>query len=354
MELFSLIGDVWIIDKNSGVCLIHKNYDKTQKIDSNLFSGLLTAIINFSAEVTGGDYVKAVTMGSKKFFYSISDYFIIAVSMDLGFNEVDAKIFLGNILTSFVKLGFADKALSNQDVLILKPFELAIDNIVQDTAKGLSITSDATFASEQYQAIQEIDSPEVKLKKAKIEESIENAEWALSIGYYKEAISHFNEAINLFKAIEEFDMAKWCEEMIELTKMMELQTEVEAYSQSEEEATQINHVDIPDTGEASSVTTKKAELLKMIEKSTKKTAPKDITKKEIKPKPKKYAQRRPFLVKKLGKQKLPFLDLKVLRLCDGTNNIENICKKSDLPLIKVNEILKKYQKKKLLRIKRVI
>ncbi|MFX0142420.1 MAG: hypothetical protein ACFFDN_52755 [Candidatus Hodarchaeota archaeon] len=354
MELLSLIGDVWIIDKASGICLIHKNYDRSQKIDSNLFSGLLTAIINFSAEVTGGDYVKAVTMGSKKFFYNISDYFIIAVSMDLGFNEVDAKIFLGNILTSFVKFGFADKALNNQDVLVLKPFELAIDKIVQNTAKGLAVTpSDVNLS--QYQAVQEIDSPEIKLKKAKIEDAIENAEWSLSMGYYKDAKIYFNIAVSLFKELAEFDMAKWCEEMIELTKMMELQTEVEAYSQREEETTQTISVETNDITKESPIYTNQVEVTKKIDKPTIKPASKESVKTPIKPKSKKYAQRRPILIKEIGeKQKLPFKDLKVLRFCDGSNSIEEICKKSKVPFIKVNEILKKYQKKKFIGIKRVI
>ena len=93
-----------------------------------------------------------------------------------------------------------------------------------------------------------------------------------------------------------------------------------------------------------------AEIAKELDKPIIKPVSIDTSKKPIKPKSKRYAQRRPFLVKKLGKkQKLPFIDLKVLRFCDGTNAVEDICKKSELPLMKVNEVLRKYQKKKLLR-----
>ncbi|MFX1450712.1 MAG: hypothetical protein ACFFCM_07720 [Promethearchaeota archaeon] len=349
-----MIGDVWIIDKHSGVCLIHKNYDKSQNVDANLFSGLLTAIINFSAEVTGGDYVKSVTMGSKKFFYSISDYFIIAVSMDLGFNEVDAKIFLGNILTTFVKLGFLDKALRTEDVLVLKPFELEIDKIVHDTARGLAVGPGKTHDLAELTAVKEIDAPETKLKKAKIEDAIENAEWSLSMGYYKDALVYFETAVNLFRELEEFDMAKWCEEMIELTKMMELQEEIETISETEKEIDQPIPGETPETSKMDPILAKKAELLKDIGQFRSESTSEKTVKKIVKPTSKRYAERRPSLVKKLGSQKLPLEDLKVLRLCNGTNNIQEITNKSNLALVKVNEIIRKYQKKKMITIKRVI
>ncbi|MFX0142419.1 MAG: hypothetical protein ACFFDN_52750 [Candidatus Hodarchaeota archaeon] len=310
-----MIGDVWIIDKHTGICLIHKNYDKLQTIDSNLFSGLLTAIINFSAEVTGGDYVKAVTMGSKKFFYSISDHFILAVSMDLGYDEIDAKIFLGNILTSFVKLGYADKALeADKDLFIFKPFEISIDKIVQKTKRSLTVSpSDAEDLTDQYQAVQEIDSPEVKLKKAKIEESIENAEHSLSMGFYKDALVHFQTATNLFNELEEFDMASWCKEMVDRIKNVELQEEIEAFSKLEKE-------------EVQKIPVKTHEII----------------------------EETPFLIKKLGTKKLPFIDMDVLSLCNGTNTAQVISKKTNIPLIKVKEILQKYQKKNLIEFKRAV
>ncbi len=314
MGLLFLIGDVWIIDKRSGLCLIHKNYDKLQRIDSNLFSGLLTAIINFSAEVTGGDYVKAVAMGSKKFFYSISDHFIIAVSMDPSYDEVDAKIFLGNILTAFIKLGYADKALKDaeKDLKQLKPFEITINKIVKNTKRSLAVIPNvAENLSDQYPAAQEIDSQDVKLKKTKIEEVIEKAEHSLSKGFYKDALAHFKTAITLFNELEEFDMANWCNEMIEQIKMVELEEEIEAFSKIEKKEMQ----SIPD---------EKHEI-------TKKT---------------------PILIKKLGKKKMPFIDNEILSLCNGTRTVEQICKLTNKSLTKVKEILQKYQKNKFIEYKK--
>ncbi|MFX1450713.1 MAG: hypothetical protein ACFFCM_07725 [Promethearchaeota archaeon] len=309
-----MIEDIWIVDKYSGLCIIHKKYGKSQNIDSNLFSGLLTAIVNFSAEITGGDYIKAVTMGSKKFFYSISDYFILAVSMDLSFDEVDAKIFLGNILTAFVKLGYADKAInqSDYDPSVFKPFEISIDKIVKNTKRSLAISANDTESlTDQYPEIQEIESPEIKLKKAKIEEAIEHAEHSLSKGFYKDALIHFQTAKNLFNELEEFDMAKWCKEMIERIKMVELEEEIEAFSKLEREKAQ----KFPDE----------------TEKITKET---------------------PILVKKLGKKKMSFIDMEILSLCNGNRTIEEISNKTNIPLIKVKEIIQKYQKRNFIEIKR--
>ena len=147
-----MISNVWIIGKKTGLCLIHNNYGKLKKVDANLFSGLLAAIINFSEEVTGGDFIKSVAMGSNKFFYRVSSNFIIAISMEERYNELDAKPILDHILNSFITMGYADLALSTQNTLLLEPLEKQIDEIIQDATNILTIRRDyGDLLTEQYQ-----------------------------------------------------------------------------------------------------------------------------------------------------------------------------------------------------------
>ncbi len=194
---------MWIIEKKTGSCLIHRNYGKLEKIDSNLFSGLLTAIINFSQEITGGDFIKSVAMGRNKFFYNLSENFIVAISMDEKYTAEDAKSILEIILDSFISEGYAEKALESSEVWQLHPFEEAIDKIVQTFENSIILIRDDTGIVEEMQKkAEEVVNPLLAKKKEEIEKAIENAEWALSGGNYKEAVKCFKTAADGFTGIQ--------------------------------------------------------------------------------------------------------------------------------------------------------
>jgi len=353
-----LIGNVWIIDKKSGSCLIHRNYGKLAKIDSNLFSGLLTAIINFSLEITGGDFVRSVAMGVNKFYYHLSEDFIIAISMDANFTEDDAKPILQIILDSFISQGYAQKALTTNDVIVLQPFEEEIDQMVRTIEASIVISEDSQGNVEERKKQPITIDPETNLKKKEIEKAIENAEWALSGTNYKEAIKFFKIAAESFEFLLEMEMADWCYEMINLTKMLWLKaigdgTKYISAPQDEliEPSTtkETNNNEIISSHKQIS---KNFEYIDEINKhSNTKTTPSIIGSSKTE----ELCKKIPYIIKKHGKNvKVKPPESLVIILCDGKNTIEDIAKKTKLTQLKVNEILRKFQKKNIIKIKRVI
>lgn len=68
-----------------------------------------------------------------------------------------------------------------------------------------------------------------------------------------------------------------------------------------------------------------------------------------------YTVRFPILkIKLTDKVKFPLNDMQVLQYCDGNYSIEEIVKKTKFPQLKVDMILRDYQKKNLVEIKRVV
>ncbi|NVM01488.1 MAG: zinc ribbon domain-containing protein [Candidatus Helarchaeota archaeon] len=66
------------------------------------------------------------------------------------------------------------------------------------------------------------------------------------------------------------------------------------------------------------------------------------------------AERIPVLTVSIDKKKFPMDEASILHNIDGEKTITEICQKTKIPRLKVNEILKKYQKKGWVRLKRVI
>ena len=63
----------------------------------------------------------------------------------------------------------------------------------------------------------------------------------------------------------------------------------------------------------------------------------------------------PFLMKKLtGKEKFPLEDAQILQFCDGTNSIEDICAKTGYARLKVDQVIREYQKRKWIELKRIV
>lgn len=69
----------------------------------------------------------------------------------------------------------------------------------------------------------------------------------------------------------------------------------------------------------------------------------------------KISKKVPSLVKKLtGKEKFSLESASILQFCDGKRSVEEICKETNIPKIKVNQILAELQKKRWIKFKRVL
>jgi len=68
----------------------------------------------------------------------------------------------------------------------------------------------------------------------------------------------------------------------------------------------------------------------------------------------KTTYRVPIKIEGLENKKFSMIEAKVIHLIDGKNTIEDICEKTKLPRLKVDEIIKKYQKKGWIKLKRMI
>ena len=66
------------------------------------------------------------------------------------------------------------------------------------------------------------------------------------------------------------------------------------------------------------------------------------------------AQRIPTIPDKFRKKKYTMEEATVIHNIDGVRTIAEICKITEIPLLKVNEIIKKYEKKKYIKLKRII
>lgn len=68
-----------------------------------------------------------------------------------------------------------------------------------------------------------------------------------------------------------------------------------------------------------------------------------------------YTIRLPILkIKLTEKEKFPLKDMQILQLCDGKHTIEDICKKTNSPQLKVDLTIREYQKKKLIELRRIV
>lgn len=68
----------------------------------------------------------------------------------------------------------------------------------------------------------------------------------------------------------------------------------------------------------------------------------------------KKVQRVPKLIRDLtSKDKFPIEEIQVLQACDGYRNFKEISEKTDIPQLRVEELVKKYTKKGLLKLKRI-
>jgi hypothetical protein len=96
-----VVEELWIIDRN-GICFFHRwldNKTELEKIHDNvqvedqLFSGLLSAILNFTSEVTS-DKIEKIEMQEGKFLFFTKKnlIFIIKTKLNVSDDKIKQKI----------------------------------------------------------------------------------------------------------------------------------------------------------------------------------------------------------------------------------------------------------------------
>lgn len=237
-----MINNVWIINKTTGVLLFQKTYSKQKrKLDHDLFSGFITAILNFSEEITDVDEsIRSISMGSIKFFHLSTETVIFVVSTDKRVNEIIIEPFMERIIGEFRIQGFDANVTSGvQEIRIFEPFAMYLDSIVFEAEQVLEtlVTEEETYISEKkssqrqrspiLKAVQAAPQPrtaeeasELQVLRDNVMEAIENAEHALTNGDIQGAIIYYGVAGGIFKRLGDAQNADLCDKMITQAKQV--------------------------------------------------------------------------------------------------------------------------------------
>jgi len=233
-----LINNIWIINKTTSVCLLQKSYEnQTKQLDNDLFSGFMTAIFNFSKEISDfGESVHSISMGRTKFFYQSTENIIVVVSTDRRINEILIEPVMERIITEFQKKGYEALVTKRvQEIGLFEDFKAPLDNIVHDAEKTLGslITEEDAYIIEQkispqqrspiLKAVQasartETEKAELQALEENVIEAIENAEQAISEGDIQGSIIYYGVAAGLFQRLGENEKAELCNNMIRQAK----------------------------------------------------------------------------------------------------------------------------------------
>ena len=236
-----MISNIWIINKKNSLCVLQRSYGKVNKIDKDLFSGFLTALFNFSKEISG-EVIRSVTMGSLKFFYQTTESMIVAISTDDKLDEIDIAPVMETVISDFIKQGYGEKLILNiQNNDFFKPFEKDLDVIISDfeeifpiVSKGrpkkkskLKISEKLTDKIEtpllktmKFERSREITFQDEDVIKDRIIEALENAEYAINNSEFQEATIYYGVAAGLFKELGDFEEEKVCKKFANKSKEM--------------------------------------------------------------------------------------------------------------------------------------
>ena len=240
MNAYNPIYNIWLINKKNSLCILQKSYSFKTNIDNDLFSGFITAIFNFSEELSG-ESVKSITMGSIKLFYKTTSDIILALAADYNLFESDITPVLDNILNYFKIEGytkFLDDELHNSDVF--RPFLARIDDFINKSADFLNEKiSQNKFLEKKIERLKEeraqtnfsplieaikieqnknLSKQEIETYKENIIQAIENAEYALHNGNYQDAIIYWGVAAGIFEEIGDKAKAIMCKENVKNLK----------------------------------------------------------------------------------------------------------------------------------------
>ena len=126
-----MIHTLYLIHQLSGVCVIYKKYG-TISFNEDLIAGFLTALKDFSQEVTGGQgTIKVLDMVVYNIHLVFQSGILIAAASD----KRDDRNIVANSLDTIMKEFITEFSYAieswNGDIRIFKPFEAKIDSILK-------------------------------------------------------------------------------------------------------------------------------------------------------------------------------------------------------------------------------
>jgi hypothetical protein len=126
-----MIRQFWVMSRE-GLCYFYRTIDKLNKQGQpnkeDLVSGMFSAILSLSKELTNTD-IKKFENYSSKFLFFLDKSLIFIVEADLGDSDKNVKKKVDLIKDLFIKK--YEKELNNfkGDVTQFKPFEQELDNV---------------------------------------------------------------------------------------------------------------------------------------------------------------------------------------------------------------------------------
>ncbi|NHI93102.1 MAG: hypothetical protein EAX96_11415 [Candidatus Lokiarchaeota archaeon] len=150
----SEILDIWIVNKDTGVILLHRNYSEVELIKSELFGSILSAIFNwnFSDDPDEQEGIKSIELGDKALHFSLEEnsiLLIIGINVSEGFDQHKLMHLFDVIIKKFAEDGWYEKV---NDIMLdtdeYNKFIPVLDSIVKDFEDKLKnrFTSDVQLS----------------------------------------------------------------------------------------------------------------------------------------------------------------------------------------------------------------
>jgi len=128
-----LIESIWILEKQSGICIFEENYNaiKNQKVSIDLICGFLSAISLLAVE-TFDELINCIELSKRKvYFKSTSNFvFIFTILKKKGFNNkklIDLINFISNEFTNQFNTDFERW---DGNICRFEPFSEKLDSIL--------------------------------------------------------------------------------------------------------------------------------------------------------------------------------------------------------------------------------
>ncbi|MHC1592075.1 MAG: hypothetical protein ACXQS8_08305 [Candidatus Helarchaeales archaeon] len=217
--------------------MLQKTYvNNTKQLDNDLFSGFITAIFNFSKEISDFDEsLHSISMGRVRFFYRSTEAIIVVVSADKRINESQIEPIMDRIISEFQEKGFEKLVAKRvQEIQVFEKFSNNLDRIITDAEEMLQATiieeepiqerkSKLKARSPILKAVQadaqtKSEMAELQALRDGVVEALENAEHALTQGDLQGSIIYYGVAAGIFQRLGDFEKAKLCNKMVNQAK----------------------------------------------------------------------------------------------------------------------------------------
>ncbi len=129
------LSNLWIIEKNSGICIFEQSYMEVN-MNSDLISGFLVAMLNFGKELANKD-LQSIQFNDLKISFKEQEKYIIAIAITDNANSRDVESFMELIIKEFAEK-YEDK-LDNfhGQVDVFNDFGIFVENLVNKKALGM-------------------------------------------------------------------------------------------------------------------------------------------------------------------------------------------------------------------------